>query len=131
MRPAGQLLKEASQAVCGPRQRAYGPPANNHACTAWLWKAYMLRRFGVHLTVTGRDVCLMNILQKVSRDANMTTRDNLVDIAGYAANAEECFDARLSPRVSQLSGPTRRSARASGVPRVPHHRGRLLRRPHR
>jgi hypothetical protein len=34
------------------------------------------------------DVCFFNILQKISRAANRTTRDTLVDIAGYAANAE-------------------------------------------
>ena len=129
MRPAAQLLHEASQAVCGPRQHAYGPPALNHACTADLWTAYLLRRFGVKLPVTGRDVCLMLVLQKVSRDSNMPKRDNLVDIAGYAANAEECADARLG--LSQLPSPTRRSPRTSGVSRVPHRRGRMLRRPHR
>lgn len=86
------VLDEAQQAVHGPRQRDYGHPRLNHGCTAALWWAYLQRRM---LTpgfrgLDARDVCQMNILQKVSRDANLRKRDNLVDEVGYAYNAELC-----------------------------------------
>ena len=67
---------------------AYGPPELNHGCTAELWRAYIKRRFGVDLELDGQDVCWLNTLQKISREANMRQRDNLVDVIGYALNVE-------------------------------------------
>ena len=84
------VLDEAKFIVAGKRQNDYGSPAENHGCTATMWSAYLYRRFGLEACITGRDVCLMNILQKVSRDANSPQHDNAVDIAGYAENAEAC-----------------------------------------
>ena len=88
------ILDEADQIVHGERHEAYGPPALNHGCTAFLWWAYLQRRMK-HPDFQGleaRDVCLMNILQKISRDANCPKRDNLVDIIGYAENAQRMED---------------------------------------
>ena len=79
-------------AVIRERRRSYGNPAGNHRTTAELWIAYLARRFGVRLALGPRDVCLMNILQKISRDAHAAMWDNLVDIAGYAENAGEGSD---------------------------------------
>ena len=76
------ILKEAARVVDGPRQESYGHPLRNHARTAALWSAYL----GV--TITPRQVCMLNSLQKISRDANRAKRDNLVDLAGWARNAE-------------------------------------------
>lgn len=76
------ILAAAHHAVHGDRRADYGSPADNHARTALLWSAYL----GV--TVSATDVCMLNILQKVSRQRHACKRDNLVDIAGYAANAD-------------------------------------------
>lgn len=76
------ILAEAGDVVHGDRRKDYGSPLENHDRTAKLWSAYL----GV--TVTAEDVCMLNILQKVSRARHALKRDNLVDIAGYAANVE-------------------------------------------
>ncbi len=76
------ILTEAAHLVHGERRAAYGDPSVNHGRTADLWSSYL----GV--PITPRQVCMMNILQKISRDAFAPKHDNLVDIAGYAANAE-------------------------------------------
>jgi len=78
------VLDEAASVVLGDRRTFYGPPKINHTRTAAMWSAYL----GVQ--VNPHQVCLMNILQKISRDANRQKIDNLVDIAGYALNAEMC-----------------------------------------
>lgn len=90
MTPLGSILRAALDAVTGPRHVTYGPPALNHGCTAALWRAYLLRRFSLRVELDGRDVCLMNALQKISRDAHHRQDDNLVDVAGYAENAAHC-----------------------------------------
>ena len=88
------VLDEAAALVNGDRQAAYGHPRDNHACTAALWTAYLQRRSDASTPdtpVTGvdaYDVCMLNILQKVSRLAHSRTRDGLVDIAGFAQNAD-------------------------------------------
>jgi hypothetical protein len=78
------VLTEAASIVKGARQWDYGTPADNHGRTAAMWSAYL----GV--PITARDVCMMNVLQKVSRYRHSPHRDSLVDIAGYARNAELC-----------------------------------------
>lgn len=74
------VLKKAEEGVYGDRFAEYGHPAENHARTAELWSVFLGRE------VTATDVCMMNILQKVSRGVNKVTPDTVVDIAGYAEN---------------------------------------------
>lgn len=78
------LLEDAINIVAGSRHEAYGNPADNHARTAAMWSAFL------GIEITGRQVCFMNILQKCSREAHWSQRDNALDAAGYAANAEAC-----------------------------------------
>lgn len=80
------VLQDAANVIEGARQSHYGNPDVNIGRTAELWSAYLGRR------VTERDVCMLNILQKVSRDVFCGKRDNLVDIAGYARCAELITD---------------------------------------
>lgn len=94
------VLSEAARLVDGDRQAAYGHPAKNHGCTAELWTAYLRRRCSATKTIEigepvvniieldAFDVCMLNILQKVSRLAHSRQRDGLVDLAGFARNAE-------------------------------------------
>lgn len=84
------LLDDAKQIVGGERNQAYGDPAENHGCTARMWSAYISRKVGQEIALTARDVTFLNILQKASREAHWSQRDNAVDCAGYAANAEAC-----------------------------------------
>ena len=90
--PMSRLLREAETLVTGDRRASYGTPGENHGRTAKLWAAYLGREMTAH------DVCMLNILQKISRLQHGSSRDNLVDIAGYAANAEELrIDAQGGP----------------------------------
>ena len=82
------ILEEAVRVVDGPRQQDYGHPHVNHGCTAALMLAYLTRRYGT-ASFDARDVCVFNMLQKISRLANTPDhRDSLVDLAGYARNYE-------------------------------------------
>ena len=70
------------------RSATYGPPHLNHGCTAALWSAYLSRRLNALITLSARDVCWMNILQKIGRDAHEAYADNVADTKGYADNIE-------------------------------------------
>ncbi len=90
------ILNEADQITGGDRQRDYGHPRDNHARTAALWTAY-LELVGATLPaggLTARQVCWLNILQKISRDVNAAKRDNLTDVAGFARNIEMIDEAQ-------------------------------------
>lgn len=87
------ILSEAANIVDGDRQQTYGTPLENHTRTAKLWSAYL------GIEITPRNVCMMNILQKVSRDRFKPGRDHLVDIAGYAENAQRCETPSVNPVV--------------------------------
>lgn len=80
----GNCLAEASEVVDGPRRATYGHPAENHTRTAMMFSAYL------GIVVTPRMVCMLNALQKISRDRHADHHDNLVDLAGWARNAEMC-----------------------------------------
>ena len=82
------VIQEAQRVVDGARQTHYGHPYDNHSNTAELWTSYLRRRGLLMAPLIARDVCMMMVLLKVSRDANLPKRDNLVDIVGYARNAE-------------------------------------------
>ncbi len=95
------ILEKAERIVMGDREERYGPPKENHTCTAALWNAYLDRRKwaatnktgAAFYTITPEDVCFLNILQKISRCANTITKDNLADMAGWARCVERIMDA--------------------------------------
>jgi hypothetical protein len=82
------ILDEANDIVNGPRRDAYGHPLDNHSATAEMWTTYLRRRYGTDILVDAEDVCWLNVLQKVVRDANVRARDNRVDVVGFTANLE-------------------------------------------
>lgn len=90
------ILQEAQHVVDGPRQAAYGDPKVNHGRTAEMWNAFLSKKLVAPLTP--RDVCLMMVLLKCSREGHSSKRDNLVDIAGWARNAEIVSDPEAPPR---------------------------------
>jgi hypothetical protein len=86
---AKEHLDKAAEIVSGDRQRDYGHPRENHGCTAALWTWYLHRRDqagGGNVTIDAQDVCVLNILQKLSRYANRRTDDSITDVIGYALN---------------------------------------------
>lgn len=77
------VLAEADKIVNGSRKTDYGTGEKNLTRIAAMWSAYL----GTH--ISPRQVTMMMVLLKVSRDAHKEKRDNLVDLAGYAALADE------------------------------------------
>lgn len=94
------VCQEAHGIVHGARRQDYGTPAENHERTARLWATYL----GV--PITARQVCILNVLQKVSRDVHAPKRDNLVDIAGYAENADLVGESTASMLASVFGKPS-------------------------
>jgi hypothetical protein len=79
------ILEEAQRLVYGDRERVYGHPREDFARTAAMWSALFGRRF------EARDVALAMMCVKLSREAHQHKRDNLVDIAGYAAALDRLY----------------------------------------
>jgi hypothetical protein len=82
------ILEEAARITSGDRNKDYGPPEVNHGCTARMVAAYLSRKYDREVEFDAEDVCIFNVLQKISRDANLPKRDNLTDAAGYLRNLE-------------------------------------------
>jgi len=84
------LLMYACDAVNGSREEDYGAPEDNFGNIGELWTAYLKGKLPYHERITPYDVAMMQILLKVARNkAQNPSRDNNVDIAGYAATAED------------------------------------------
>lgn len=64
----------------------YAHPSDNHQLTADLWSAWASRRLGVSVSFSAEDVCVLNVLQKLSRLAHVTKDDSWLDVLGYGEN---------------------------------------------
>lgn len=91
------ILETAMKITSGDRQDKYGHPRDNFGSTADLWNAYLKRRHFPSSRITAHDVGIMMILVKISREANNPTKDNLVDIAGYARTVEMLSESDCRP----------------------------------
>jgi len=80
---AETILEEAQRLVYGDRQASYGHPIDDFRRTAAMWTGMLSDRLTGPLGP--EDVALMMILVKVSRECHKPKRDNVTDIAGYAA----------------------------------------------
>ena len=49
---------------------------------------------GTTVEISARQVCLLNVLQKISRDAHSPEQDNPVDLIGFGINADICEQAK-------------------------------------
>lgn len=85
-------LDEARRLVHGERGADYGHPAVDYGCTAALWRALILRRYGVDIAFTADFACLMMVAMKLSREAGKPKADNLIDAAGYLECAAMCLE---------------------------------------
>jgi hypothetical protein len=106
-------LQTADDIIHGARNRAYGHPLDNHSRTAQMWGAYL----GIPLTP--EQVCDMNALQKLSRNASgQMHEDNDVDVAGYMGNKEMIRDERLRRVQADLAAVEARPPRPMGPRRI-------------
>jgi hypothetical protein len=80
---APTVLEEAQAAVYGDRQADYGTVTENFGAIADLWSVILKQ------TVTPEQVGLCMVATKIARQMHRSKRDNLVDIAGYAATLEK------------------------------------------
>lgn len=111
------VLSEASRVVDGNRRNDYGTPLENHARTARFWSAYLGK------ALLPEDVCMLNILQKISRGMHTVTHDTLVDIAGYARNIQIIKQEKAGERAPEdyaaRKDPLLNTGRADGPNKVP------------
>jgi len=83
------ILEEAQRLVYGDRQASYGHPSDDYARTARMWEAILgLPAYHIAPSIA----CLMMAAVKISRQVNKPKRDNLTDLAGYAACAQLCAE---------------------------------------
>lgn len=83
------ILHEADFLVSGDRQEAYKHPIHDYGATAAIWRAMILKRYGIDVPLSEEFCCLMMIGMKLSRaSVENIKRDTLVDIAGYARCTE-------------------------------------------
>lgn len=72
------ILVEAERLTNGPRRKAYGHPIDNFSRTARIWSGIL----GKDVSAEEVGLCMVGV--KLAREVNGHTRDNLVDLAGYA-----------------------------------------------
>lgn len=86
------------------RGSSYGHPQDNHQLTADLLSAWLSRRLDIPIKLSAEDVCVMNILQKISRIAFETKDDSLLDIAGYTENVAMLAPSQRNRRATPEPG---------------------------
>lgn len=72
------VLQEAQSLIHGARQKTYGSPLKNWQRTAAIWSIVL----GVEVTPRQAVMCMIGT--KMARQVHKPTRDNIVDICGYA-----------------------------------------------
>lgn len=75
--------QEAHRIVYNDREQVYDDPNMNFNKLAHMWTGHLLKKLKPGETITPRDVALMQVLLKVSREGFRPQRDNRVDIIGY------------------------------------------------
>lgn len=85
------ILQEADRLTSGDRNKAYGAPLDDYTCTAALFTALLQHagKLKQNETIEPELAQVLMIAVKLSRlSGNLTHRDSLVDIAGYARTIE-------------------------------------------
>lgn len=90
------IMQEAQRLIYGDRNEDYGHPLDDFGCTAKLWSAFLQHKYN-HVghdvpDLEPEDVGILMVLLKMSRQANMPKRDNLVDGVGYLGTVEMIED---------------------------------------
>ncbi len=80
------ILEEADDIINGERAESYGSPLIMCNKIAGMWSQILGSE------VTPKQVNLCMIALKICRETNKHSRDNLIDIAGYAGVIEKMMD---------------------------------------
>lgn len=78
----GDILLKARELINGERQSEYGDPRESFELIARFWSVYLGHE------VSGKDVAMMMVLLKMSREMSGHKPDNLLDMAGYVGLAD-------------------------------------------
>lgn len=81
------ILSEAESIINGPRREAYGPAELSFERQASLYSIILSKK--LREPITAHEVALLGVAWKLSREINQHSRDNLVDLCGYAALADK------------------------------------------
>lgn len=84
------ILDRAAEIVDGDRQSDYGTPERSLERIADHWNTYLFDELKPGCAISAKDVAMMMVLLKVSREAYSHKLDNLVDGAGYLELAARC-----------------------------------------
>lgn len=81
------VLKEADKLVNGRRDVEYGLPYLNWGDTAEVMTAYLhaTKKLPREVVLDAHDAAMLMLGVKMCREGNKRSRDNVLDIAGYAA----------------------------------------------
>ena len=74
--------------IIAERGSSYGPPAKHWGKTAKMWTVLLSDSLIPGAVLTSSDVARCYIADKLVRDTHAIRRDNLLDIAGYAASLD-------------------------------------------
>lgn len=81
----GDVLKEAHEAINGPRQDSYGDPKTSFTGIAHRWSRYLQNKGLIDRWISASDVAVMMVEFKLERELNKPKRDNIRDACGYLA----------------------------------------------
>lgn len=81
--PPETILQEAQRLVHGDRGEAYGHPLDDMGRTAGMLSFLLSDKLATGKTLDARDVAMMMVCVKLSRERNKPKRDNRVDGCGY------------------------------------------------
>lgn len=77
------IAEEAQRIVWGDREQTYDDPNQNFRRIAKMWSGMLDRKLAPGCEITPRDVALMFVQLKISRESFKSQRDNRVDMIGY------------------------------------------------
>jgi hypothetical protein len=103
MNVKSELLAKAESLVTGPRADAYGSSAINHLRIADLWNVWIANRT-VPGPISAYDAAMMMALVKFARCQHQPATDSHVDIAGYAAVAEDICQTLIDMEKEEKNG---------------------------
>lgn len=89
------VLTEAAAVVHGPRRAGYGDPRVFCERLAAIWTALFADLLSPGRAFEARHVAMAMVALKLVREAHKHSRDNVVDIAGYAWVLGECTEGGL------------------------------------
>ncbi len=91
----GAILKEAYSIINKERQDQYGNPEDSFSTIAKYWMLYLdkvVSNYNPEWTgpyLSPRDVAMLMVLLKIARESHQHKQDNLTDLIGYAALADD------------------------------------------